>query len=113
MNHPARKRRSQLLVSGYVRNCRTHYVHTDISIIHGFHYIIYKILELYSIGANGRGQQGNGGNEHIKKITKIKTFQKEIKKIVTCGGCYSAAAYILFYFMMKHMNVAVVMERVY
>ncbi len=91
MNHPLRKRRSQLLVSGYVRKCSTHYIHTDIiSIIHAFHY--YILLLLYSIGSNEDGQQGNGGNEDIKQITKIKTFGKKIKNIVTCYE----AAYILF-----------------
>ncbi len=91
MNHTARKRRSQLLVSGYVRNCSTPYIHTDIiSVIHAFHY--YILLLLYSIGGNGEGQQGNGGTEDIKQITKIKTFQKEIKNIVSSYK----AAYILF-----------------
>ncbi len=61
MNHTVRKRRSQLLVSGYVRKCSTPYIHTDIiSIIHAFHY--YVLLLLYSIGDNEYGQQGNGGD---------------------------------------------------
>ncbi len=72
MNHPVRKRRSQLLVSGYVRNCSTPYIHTDIiSIIHAFHY--YILLLLYSIGGNSEGQQGKGGNKRNRKLKKKKT----------------------------------------
>ncbi len=41
---------------------------------------------------NEDGQQGNGGNEDLAKITKIKTFEKEIKNIVTCGAGYGVAA---------------------
>eukprot|EP01084_Bolivina_argentea_P036358 67287_1 len=49
-------------------------------------------MQLYSIGNNRYGQQGIGNNKYIKTITKIKTFEKEIKDIISGNSC----VYVLF-----------------
>eukprot|EP01084_Bolivina_argentea_P204249 348786_1 len=88
---------NKLFVDGYIREFGIE--HTLFMIIgHEINTIVTFFcgqllpIQLYSIGYNGYGQQGIGNNEHIKTLTKIKTFEKGIKDIIS-GNC---CVYILF-----------------
>eukprot|EP01084_Bolivina_argentea_P204250 348787_1 len=88
---------NKLFIDGYIREFGNEHVlfmivAEEINAIVTFFCGQLLPIQLYSIGRNHDGQQGIGNKEDIKTLTKIKTFEKGIKDIISGNEC----VYILF-----------------
>eukprot|EP01084_Bolivina_argentea_P282909 484387_1 len=71
---PNRALISELTVHGYIRKCKEFYPNEIIKIIYNFYFIKILNYKIKGIGRNQYGQQ--------EIWTTVKTYQKQIKKII-------------------------------